>query len=239
MCAHIAFERRVPHTGGVNFDDPTSDKRAQFRPTIPGVRTSVFVEQKLTSTDQTIGNYAQAIRALAPAAAGRAGRVFVAAFANALEEAGSALAQWNTDDNPKLMSQMLLACGQANATLFELQTLLQMAVVETPDPIARRTRRMSAIMVGPRLLGLVFSFVRLFNNAELTALVGHLLPHPNDQLFGPVAPVAAILFALRRELDDAAVSPIESHQLKAGAADGNAAIVTMLVHALDSAEAFR
>ena len=66
-----------------------------------------------------------------------------------------------------------------------------------------------------------------------------MLPRPNDHLFGPVAPVAAILIALRRELDDAAVSPIESHQLKAGAADGNAAIVTMLVHALDSAEAFQ
>lgn len=222
----------------MNDKDPLADLRAQFRPTIPGVRTSVFVEQKLTSTDQTIGNYAQAIRALPAARAGRAGRVFVAAFANALQEAGSALAQWNTDDNPKLMGQMLLGCGQANASLFELQALLQMAVVESPDPIARRTRRMSAIMVGPRLLGLVFSFMRLFNNAELTALVGELLPQPNDQLFGPAAPVAGILVALRRELDDAAVSPIESQQLKAGAADGNAAIVTMLVNALDSAEAF-
>ena len=93
-------------------------------------------------------------------------------------------------------------------------------------------------MVGSRLLGLVFSFMRLFNNAELTALVGELLPRPNDQLFGPAAPLAAIVVALRRELDDAAVSPIESQQLKAGAADGNAAIVTMLVNALDSAEAF-
>lgn len=222
----------------MNDNDPLADLRAQFRPTIPGVRTSVFVEQKLTSTDQTIGNYAQAIRALPPARAGRAGRVFVAALATALQEAGAALAQWNTDDNPKLMGQMLLACGQANATLFELQALLEMAVVQNPDPITRRTRRLSAIMVGPRLLGLVFSFIRLFNNAELTALVSTLLPQPNDQLFGPAAPAAAILVALRRELDDAAMAPIEAQQLKAGAADGNAAIVTMLVNALDNAETF-
>jgi len=225
----------------VNERDPLADLRAQFRPTLPGSRNTVFIESHLASSDATITNYAQAIGALPAESAGRSARAFLHTFGAALQEAGAAMASWDTDDNPKLMGQMLLACGQANAAIFDVQTALQASPVAAlaEQAATRRSRRMSAIMVGPRLLGLVLAFVRLFEHAGTTAMFATLLGEATPQLWGPHCAVADVLKALRRELDNAAISPIELHQLKAGAADANNNVVTMFVGALDAGEAVR
>lgn len=225
----------------VNNRDPLGDLRAQFRPTMPGSRNTVFVESHLVSSDATIANYAQAIAALPTEPAMRAARAFLHTFGAALQEAGAAMASWDTDVNPKLMGQMLLACGQANAALFDVQTALQASPVAAlaEQDSTRRSRRMSAIMVGPRLLGLVLAFVRLFEHAGTTALFAKLLGDAAPHLWGPHCAVAEVLKALRRELDDAAISPIELHQLKAGAADANNNLVTIFVGAIDAGEAAR
>jgi hypothetical protein len=225
----------------VNERDPLADLRAQFRPTMPGARNTVFIESHLGSSDATITNYAQAIAALPPETARRAARALLHTFGAALQEAGAALASWDTDDNPKLMGQMLLACGQANAALFEVQTALQISPIAAlaEQDSTRRSRRMSAIMVGPRLLGLVLAFVRLFEHAGTTSLFAKLLGEAAPHLWGPYSTVAGVLKALRRELDDAAISPIELHQLKAGAADANNNLVTMFVGAIDAGESAR
>jgi hypothetical protein len=219
--------------------NPVGDFQAQFRPTVPNLRPSAFVEQKLTSTDQTISNYAQAMRALPSVVAVRSVSAFVHAFSTAMQEAGNAMAQWNTDDNPKLMSEMLLACGQANAVLFDLDCQLHGGQRPDDESNVRRSRRMSAIMVGPRLLGLTFAFTRLFEHTEMSELMAQMVPDSKSRYWGPASPMAANIAGLRRELDDAALSPIEAHQLKAGAADGNGAVVTMLVGAMDAAEGKR